>query len=133
MSAWTLFCFGVIVVPVYQFQAILLPVLLGGTCIALARNRRVEQREDVIAALKGRVDGINYAILCLISPLAALSYALMYEFEIRWPLAETICPPLTHVATAMYVFSFFYLLIKRPPGSGAPSQTPALGSGNASG
>ena len=125
--AWNVFCFAVVVVPAYLYLAALLPLLLGVSCFALSRNRRQEKREDVLAMLRGRVDWINYAILCLMCPLASLSYAMMYHYEIRWPLAETLCPLLTLAATVMLLLSFVVLLKQRTTLPG--NQSAKLGNG----
>ena len=117
--AWNLFLFGVIAVPVYLFWAALLPFLLGVTLFALSRNKQKEDRQDVVATLKGHVDWFNYAILCLMCPLATLSYAMMYHFQIRWPLAELVCNPLIVVGTVMLLLSFVFVLKN---GTGATSE-----------
>lgn len=120
--AWILFCFGVVVVPSYLLLSAMLPALLGVSYLALARNQKWERRENVIATLDGPVDLVNYAILGLMCPLASTSYALMYYNGLRWPLAETLCPLLTLVATGMFVAS---LVITTTRGRSSPALAPA--------
>ena len=64
----------------------------------------------MIAAVQASVDWINYAIICLMCPLAAISYALMYWFEMRWPITELICTPLMIAGTGMLLLSFVFVI-----------------------
>ena len=60
---------------VQPFAVVVLPPLFGLVYVALRRNRKVEQRKDLIAALQGDINVRNYLLLFLIPFVAVIVYA----------------------------------------------------------
>jgi len=96
--------------------AVVLPPLFGLVYMALKRNRKVEQREDLIAALQGDINVKNYLFLFLIPFVAVVVYAFFLLSYLWIPTNILVYVITTPLGFILFIFSVVKIFQKSPPG-----------------
>lgn len=97
--------FVLITIPVQPAALVVLPPLLGVVYITLRKNKTTEQREDIIAALQGRITPLNFVLLLIIPVTVVLFYACALLLNLLVPTNIFVYMVTALLGIVMFVMS----------------------------
>ncbi|HFE67248.1 MAG TPA: hypothetical protein ENJ93_08290 [Chloroflexi bacterium] len=106
---------------------LVLPPLAIITLGALNRNRKTEERDDLIVALAGQPRRGQIALLGLTPLAAVVVYTAVYHSPLRLPLTDLIALPLTLAGFILFFASFIKIFRRKRAQSANLTHTPSAG------
>ncbi len=123
--------FAINILPSLPLAILVLPPLLAITLFALNRNRKTEERDDVIVALAGQLRRGQFALLALTPLAAVLVYTAVYQWPLRLPLTDLIALPLMLAGFVLFLLSFIQIFRRKQAQPANLKHTPSAGPGAA--
>jgi hypothetical protein len=131
LLAITISLFALNILPILPIAVLVLPPLLTITLFALNRNRKTEDRADVIVALAGRPRRGQYALLGLMPVVAVVVYTAVYQSPLRLPLTDLIAIPLMLAGFVLFTISLVKIFRRKRTQPASLKHTPSAGPGAA--
>ncbi|HIP72404.1 MAG TPA: hypothetical protein EYH05_13540 [Anaerolineae bacterium] len=119
--------FALNILTILPVAILVLPPLFIVTLFALKRNRKTEERADVIVALAGQPRRGQYALLGLTPLAAVVVYTAVYQWPLRLPLTDLIALPLMLAGFVLFLISFIQIFRRKRTQPTNLTHTPSAG------
>lgn len=118
--------FALNILPLLPIALLVLPPLFIVTLFALKRNRKTEERADVIVALAGQPRRGQVALLGLMPLVAVVVYTAVYQSPLRLPLTDLVAIPLMFAGFVLFLISFIQIFRRKQAQPANLTHTPSV-------